>query len=121
MIVNFLKSKISYLTITDADLHYEGSITLDSDIMKAADLREYQQVDVLNQNNGQRFTTYIIEDKTGLGVCCINGAAARLCQIGDKVILLAYCGYDSDVQRFSNPTIIMVDEGNRLKGLPPPK
>ncbi len=85
-----MKSKIHRATITSADLHYEGSLTLDTDLMDAADLVEYEEIQVVNVNNGSRFTTYVIPGPAGSGVLQLNGAAARLGMPGDVVILIAY-------------------------------
>ena len=111
----FMKSKLHRATVTYSDLHYEGSITIDTELMKAADLLPYEQVDVLNINNGQRFTTYVIEGRPGSGDIGINGAAARLVQKGDLVIICSYAGLDeAELEEFS-PTVVLLDEGNKVK------
>jgi aspartate 1-decarboxylase len=106
-----LKSKIHRATVTDANLEYVGSITLDRRLMELSDIRENEQVAVLDINNGNRFETYAIEG--GPGEVCLNGAAARLVQPGDKVIVITYADYeDSELEHFT-PTIVHVDDRNR--------
>ncbi|MEO5826475.1 MAG: aspartate 1-decarboxylase [Gemmatimonadales bacterium] len=108
-----MKSKIHRATITAADLHYEGSLTLDTDLMAAADLVEYEEIQVVNVNNGSRFTTYVIPGPAGSGVLQLNGAAARLGMTGDVVILIAYADVeDVDVAGF-HPSVVFVDAANR--------
>jgi aspartate 1-decarboxylase len=106
-----MKSKIHRATVTDANLNYVGSICLDSDLMRQADIREWEQVVVLDINNGARFETYAIPGEGGQ--VCLNGAAARLVHPGDKVIVLTYADYeDAELQDFS-PAIVHVDDANR--------
>jgi aspartate 1-decarboxylase len=112
-----LKSKIHRATVTDADLHYEGSITIDRDLMDAADLVEYEKVAILDINNGQRFETYVIEGPRGKGDICLNGAAARLVQKGDLVIIVSYCNLKQEDIAKHNPTVVFVDENNKQKQL----
>lgn len=108
-----MKSKIHRATITAADLHYEGSLTLDTELMAAADLVEYEEIQVVNVNNAQRFTTYVIPGPAGSGVVQLNGAAARLGMVGDLVILIAYGDVEEgDVAAFE-PAVVFVDESNR--------
>jgi aspartate 1-decarboxylase len=107
------KSKIHRATITDADLNYEGSITIDPDLLDAADIREYEQVQVVNINNGARFETYAIPGARGSGDMIVNGAAARLVQKGDLAIVMSFAMYDAaELDRFE-PRVILVDAGNR--------
>lgn len=109
-----MKSKIHRATITAADLHYEGSLTLDTDLIAAANLVGYEEIQVVNVNNGSRFTTYVIPGPKGSGVVQLNGAAARLGMVGDLVILIAYGDIDEpDVVAFQ-PTIVFVDATNRI-------
>jgi aspartate 1-decarboxylase len=108
------KSKIHRATVTDANLAYEGSITLDPVLMDAADLLEYEQVHVVNINNGARFETYVITGATGSGDVVLNGAAARLVQPGDKVIIMSYAAYDDAELEAFEPRIIFVDDANRI-------
>lgn len=115
-----MKSKIHRATVTDADLNYVGSITIDRDLMDAAELLEYEQVQVVDIDNGARFETYVIEGEAGSGTICLNGAAARLVQRGDKVIVISYGIYDEAEAAEHQPIIVLVDESNaalpHLKG-----
>jgi len=109
-----LKSKIHRATVTDADINYEGSITIDTKLMKAADILPYEQVHVLNINNGARFTTYAIEGKEGGGDICLNGAAARLAVKGDLVIIITYTDVAEDQLKDYRPSVILVNEKNEI-------
>lgn len=115
MFLTMLKSKIHRATVTQADLHYEGSITIDRDLMDRAEILAYEQVDALNINNGQRFTTYALEGARGSGIIGVNGAAARLVQAGDKVIICSYTHVEKEMARNYNPTVVLMDEGNKVK------
>ena len=108
-----MKSKIHRATVTDANLNYVGSITVDRDLLDAADIRPYEQVVVLNINTGARFETYAIEGPSGRGDICLNGAAARLAQPGDLVIVITYAQYDEDSLDDFAPNVVHVDAGNR--------
>lgn len=108
-----LKSKIHRATVTDANLNYVGSITVDTELLDAADIRPYEHVHVVNINNGARFETYAIEGAPGSGVICLNGAAARLAQPGDLVIVLSYAQYSEADTRGFEPVVVHVDEANR--------
>jgi aspartate 1-decarboxylase len=108
------KSKIHRATVTGADLNYVGSITIDPELMEAADLREFEQVHVVNVNNGARFETYVIAGERGEGEICLNGAAARLAHPGDRVIVISYAGYDERELESYRPTFIFVDDQNRI-------
>ena len=108
------KSKIHRATVTGADLNYVGSITIDPVLMEAADLLEYEQVAVVNVNNGARFETYVIPGVPGRGEICLNGAAARLAHPGDKVIVISYAQYDEKEMETYRPVFIFVDEHNRI-------
>jgi aspartate 1-decarboxylase len=108
------KSKIHRATVTDANLAYEGSITLDQALMEAADMLEYEHVHVVNINNGARFETYVITGARGSGDVVLNGAAARLVQPGDKVIIMSYAGYDEAELEGFEPRVIFVDDANRI-------
>lgn len=111
---HLMKSKVHRATITSADLHYEGSLTLDQDLMDAADLVTHEEIQVVDVNNGARFTTYVIPGPRGSGVVQLNGAAARLGLPGDLVILIAYGVFDeAEVERHS-PRVVFVDERNRI-------
>lgn len=115
MYIRMLKSKIHRATVTESDLHYEGSITIDRALLDAADIVPYEQVDVLNINNGERFTTYVIEGKKNSGVIGINGAAARLVQKGDLVIICAYTHLEKKDGKKHKPVVILTDSKNRVK------
>jgi aspartate 1-decarboxylase len=108
------KSKIHRATVTEANLNYEGSLTLDPLLMEAAGLVPFEQVHVLNLNNGARFETYLIEGERGSGTVCVNGAAARLVQVGDPVIVLAYALVPEDELADFTARIVFVDEHNRV-------
>lgn len=107
-----MKSKIHRATITDADLHYVGSITVDADLMAAANLMEYEQVAVVDIDNGSRLETYVIAGAPGSGDICLNGAAARLVSPGDKVIIISYADYDEAELAEYAPTVVHVDTAN---------
>ncbi|MDK2952975.1 MAG: aspartate 1-decarboxylase [Kosmotoga sp.] len=104
------KSKIHRATVTDKNLNYEGSITIDYRLMKLADIRENELVQVVNINNGERFETYVIKGEEGSGVIALNGAAARLAEIGDRVIIISYATYNDD--EYKPPKIVKVTEKN---------
>ena len=108
-----MKSKIHRATVTDANLNYAGSITLDEDLMRRADILPYEQVHVLDLNNGARFETYAIPGPAGHGDVCLNGAAARLVQPGDLVIVITYATYSGAELRDYAPKVVLVDELNR--------
>ena len=109
-----MKSKIHRATVTDANLHYQGSVTLDPLLMAAADILENERVDVLDVDNGNRLTTYAIPGAPGRGEVCLNGAAAPLVSKGDLVILVTYAEYEDAEARRHRPTIVFVDERNRI-------
>lgn len=108
-----LKAKIHRATVTEANLNYEGSLTLSPELMEAADFIENERVQVLNLNNGERFETYIIRGE-GPGVVCLNGPAARLGHVGDKVIVLTYAWMEEEEARQHTPLVVYVDEDNRV-------
>jgi pantoate--beta-alanine ligase/L-aspartate-alpha-decarboxylase len=114
-----LKSKIHRATVTDADLNYVGSISVDGELLEAADIRPYEQVEVLNISTGARFTTYAIEGRAGGGDVCLNGAAARLAQPGDLVIVLTYALFDEADLDAHEPIVVQVDAQNRRVEAPP--
>lgn len=113
MLITMLKSKIHRATLTGADLNYVGSITIDSDLMKLADMLPYEKVDVANINNGERFETYVIEGPAGSGVIALNGAAARKGQVGDLLIILSYAQIDKAEAAKHKPIAVHVDARNR--------
>jgi aspartate 1-decarboxylase len=109
-----LKSKIHRATVTECELHYVGSITIDPDLLEAADVRDYEQVHVVDVDNGARFETYTMPGTRGSGEVVINGAAARLVHRGDTVIVISYASYDeSELDRYQ-PRVVHVDRGNRI-------
>ena len=114
MLRTMCKSKIHRATVTGADLNYIGSITIDPELMEAADLLEFEQVSVVNVNNGARLETYVIPGERGRGEICLNGAAARLVHPGDKVIVISYAQYDEAEMEGYRPRFIFVDEQNRI-------
>ena len=114
MLLSMLKSKIHRATITDADLNYAGSLTLDPLLMEAADMMEHERVQVLNINTGDRFETYIIPGKRGSGAVCLNGAAARLGQPGDLIIAITYVQMEVKGARKHVPKIVHVDGKNHI-------
>ncbi len=115
MLYPMLQAKIHRATVTDSDLQYEGSITIDLDLLEAAGMREYQKVHVVDINNGSRFETYIMNGPRGSGTVCINGAAARLVHRGDLVIIFSYCHYTGEELATYAPRIVLVDEKNRIR------
>lgn len=114
MLVTVLKSKIHCARVTEANLNYMGSITIDEDLMDAAGMIEGEQVHIVNNNNGERFVTYIIKGERGKGQICLNGAAARLVQPDDVVIIMAYAQMSPDEARSFRPTVIFPKTGNKL-------
>lgn len=114
MLLEFLYSKIHRATVTDANLNYVGSITIDETLLKAANIKEWQKVEILDVNNGERFQTYVIKGKPDSGQICLNGAAARKVQPGDKVIIVTYGYFEEEVVPNFKPTIVIVDESNKI-------
>jgi len=113
MMIPILKAKIHRATVTDADLNYEGSLTVDTELLEKTGILEFEKVHVVNINNGARFETYIIKGKPGSGEICLNGAAARLGQKGDKVIIIAYALLSEEELKNHKPNIILVDDNNK--------
>ena len=111
---HLMKSKIHRATITSADLNYEGSLTLDEDLMQAADLLRNEEIQIVNVNNGARFTTYVIPGPRGSGVVQLNGAAARLGMAGDLVILISYGVFEDAEAQKHRPHVVFVDNRNRI-------
>lgn len=109
-----LKSKIHRAVVTDANVDYEGSVSIAQDLMEAADLKPYEQVQVYNISNGERLTTYVIEAERGSREICLNGAAAHRARKGDFVIIASYAGVDDKVATFHQPRIVYVDHKNRI-------
>jgi aspartate 1-decarboxylase len=114
MEIEVLKSKIHRAVITEANLNYVGSITLDEDLMNAANIIENEKVQVVNVNNGERLETYVIRGKRGSGTCCLNGPAARKGMIGDVVVVISYANMDFEEAKKFKPWIVFPKEGNRI-------
>ena len=114
MLLEFLYSKIHRATVTDANLNYVGSITIDEDILDKAKMKEGQKVDVLNINNGERLQTYIIAGKRGSKVFCLNGAAARKAEVGDKIIIVAYAMMTQEEADKFKPAIVQLNDRNEI-------
>ncbi len=114
MIVTMLKSKIHRATVTQAELDYVGSVTIDEALLKASGITEYEKVQIVDINNGQRFETYVISGKKNSGIICLNGAAARCVQKGDKIIIMSYAQLDEHEAKSHEPTVVFVDEVNRV-------
>ena len=115
MLRSMMKSKIHQATVTEANLQYEGSITIDADLMKAAELLPGEQVHIVNLNNGSRIETYTVEGPAGSGTICMNGAAARWAQVGDTVIIISYGLMEEREARQLRPRIVFVDRSNRIR------
>ena len=114
MFIEVMKSKIHRARVTQAELNYVGSITIDQDLMEAADLIANEKVQVVNNNNGARLETYVIPGERGTGTICLNGAAARLVQVGDIVIIISYATMEREEAKAFKPIVIFPDENNRL-------
>lgn len=114
MLIEILKSKIHRVKITQAELHYVGSITIDEDLMDAANIIENEKVQIVNINNGERIETYVITGKRGSGEVCLNGPAARKAQVGDIIIIITYASMDAEEARSYEPVVIFPNEQNRL-------
>jgi aspartate 1-decarboxylase len=114
MEVEVLKSKVHRVVITEANLNYIGSLTLDEDLMDAANMIDNEKVQVVNVNNGERIETYLIKGKKGSGTCCLNGPAARLGAVGDIVIVLTYARMDFEKAKQFKPWVVFPKEGNKL-------
>jgi len=114
MDIEVLKSKIHRVVITEANLNYVGSLTLDEDLMEAANMIEYEKIQIVNVNNGSRIETYLIKGKRGSGVCCLNGPAARQGAVGDTVIILSYARMDFEKAKTFKPSLVFPKTGNKL-------
>jgi len=110
-----LRSKIHRVSVTECDVEYEGSLTLDPHLMQQAGMVPYERIDVYDVDNANRFSTYLIEGEPGSGDCCVNGAAARLVSIGDSLILASYCTVEDEHVSKHEPQVVLVGEGNRVK------
>jgi aspartate 1-decarboxylase len=114
MEIEILKSKVHRAVITEANLNYVGSLTLDEDLMDAANMIEYEKVQIVNVNNGSRIETYLIKGKRGSGVCCLNGPAARQGAVGDIVIVISYATIDFEKAKSFKPSVVFPQLGNKL-------
>lgn len=115
MFLQMFKSKIHCATVTEANLNYVGSITIDEDLMEASNIMEGERVQIVNNNNGERLETYVIKGERGSGVICLNGAAARKCEVGDIVIIIAYAFMSPEEIKDFEPTIIFPNAQNALQ------
>jgi len=109
------KSKIHRATVTQTELYYEGSLTLDEELLEMADILPYEQVQVVNVNNGERFETYALVGKRGSRVVCLNGPAARLGAVGDEIIIITYATYDEGEAKLHKPKVVLLDKQNNVK------
>src|SRR3982751_1053877 len=114
MIIEVLKSKLHRARVTQAELNYVGSITIDEDLMDAANIIANEKVQIVNNNNGERFETYVIKGERGTGTVCLNGAAARLVQVGDIIIVMSYAHMEMDEARNYEPILVFPDTDNKL-------
>lgn len=115
MLVNMLKGKIHRATVVQAELDYVGSITIDEDLLKASGIREYEQVQIVDIQNGNRFETYVIAGEAGSGMICLNGAAARQVQVNDKIIIMAYGMLEEQELAAYAPKVVFVDDNNQIQ------
>jgi aspartate 1-decarboxylase len=114
MRITMLKGKIHRVKVVQAELDYVGSITVDMDLLDAAGILEYEKVEIVDIDNGQRFATYTIAGERGTGLICLNGAAARCVQVNDKIIIMAYCEMDNEEAKNHKPHVVFVDENNKI-------
>jgi aspartate 1-decarboxylase len=114
MQIEILKSKVHRVVITEANLNYVGSLTLDEDLMDAANMIGNEKIQVVNVNNGERLETYLIKGKRGSGICCLNGPAARRGMAGDVVVIISYAAMDFEEAKTFKPTVVFPKEGNKL-------
>lgn len=114
MNVTMLKAKIHRATVTQAELNYVGSITIDAALLKASGIMEYEKVQIVDINNGERFSTYVIAGEENTGIICLNGAAARCVQKEDKIIIMAYAEMENEEAKTHKPTVVFVDDKNRV-------
>ncbi len=111
---DMLRAKVHRIKVTERDIEYEGSLSLDSELMHAADMLPFERIDVYDVDNGNRFSTYLIEGRPGSGDCCVNGAAARLVELGDKLIIAAFCSLEESEVRRHQPKLILIGEDNKI-------
>lgn len=115
MLREMLRAKVHRATVTETNVNYEGSLTLDAALMKAAGMIPYERIDVYNADSGTRFSTYLIEGEPGSGVVCVNGAAAHLARPGERIIVATYAAFSAEEIAFHRPTVVLVDSANRVK------
>ncbi|HKY32861.1 MAG TPA: aspartate 1-decarboxylase [Candidatus Polarisedimenticolia bacterium] len=114
MLREMLRAKVHRATVTETNVHYEGSLTLDASVMQAAGMIPYERVDVYNATTGSRFSTYLITGPAGSGTVCVNGAAAHLANPGDRIIIASYAALDASEVRSHRPAVVLVDSANRV-------
>lgn len=114
MLITICKSKIHRVTVTDANLNYEGSVTIDEGLLKEANILPNEKVQVVNLNNGERFETYVLVGKANSGIVCLNGPAARLGQVGDLLIVISYCHLEFEEAKKYKPKVLYVDSKNKI-------
>ncbi|MBB6623808.1 aspartate 1-decarboxylase [Clostridium gasigenes] len=114
MRISMLKGKIHRATVVQAELDYVGSITIDQDLLEASGIYEYEKVNIVDIDNGNRFETYTIAGERGSGLICLNGAAARCVQVGDKIIIMSYCELEINEVKYHKPKVVFVDENNKV-------
>jgi aspartate 1-decarboxylase len=112
-----LRAKVHRIRVTERNVEYEGSITVDPDIMAACDMVEFERVDVYNVDSGTRFSTYLISGEPGKGECCPNGAAAHLVDVGDRLIIASYCAVAEEDVKSHTPTVVLIGENNTISGI----
>ena len=115
MLTNMLKGKLHMAAVTHAELWYDGSCAIDGDLIDLAGLRAFEQIDIYNVDNGERFTTYVIRAEEGSGVISVNGAAARKCQVGDRIIIAAYAQYNDEELARHNPKLVYLNADNSVE------
>lgn len=115
MEITMLKGKIHRATVTQAELDYVGSITVDTELLEASGILEYEKVQIVDVNNGNRFETYTIAGERGSGMICLNGAAARCVSVGDKIIIMAYAQMTPEEAKVNRPSVIFVDDNNKIE------
>ena len=115
MVVTLCKAKIHRARVTQAELYYEGSLTVDTELLKASGILPYEKVQVVNVNNGTRFETYIIPGKAKSGIICLNGPAARLGTVGDEVVIISYAEFEESEAKGYEPIVVLVDQKNKIK------
>lgn len=117
MQLNMLKAKIHRATVIEAELNYVGSITIDKELMDAAGILEYEKVEIADIDNGNRFETYVIQGEPGSGMICLNGAAARCVQKGDRIIIMCYCSVTPEEAKELRPTVVFVNDDNSIQSV----